>query len=405
MNSGKGYIIFIVILLGITMALLYRMPQKFIWSPTFHHLDKQPFGAALFDDIVEASVPDYSISNLTFYQLNEDSISNTAILAVGEYLQLDRVDVESLYEILDRGNKVMLVANRVGYELGDTLNLDYSYQRFSLRELRDLVRADSGKDTIKWQADEQYAARSFYAYKHIMGPFFERYDSLAAPLAVRDLYYKEDLKPVALRYTIGSGELYVVSTPLLFTNYGILDGDNSDYVFRLLSQMKGMPLVRTQGYNIDMTASQTPLRYFLSQPPLQWGIYVTMLLILTFMIFTARRRQRVIPVVAPPENKSVEFVELIGTLYFQKKDHADLVRKKYLYFADALRRQIQVDLDDEQDDKEHARRIHQKTGIDEDKIHRLLISLRRVLEDDKAYITEDLMKKYIDRINGIVTSI
>lgn len=387
------------------MALLYRMPQKFIWSPTFHHVDKQPFGAAIFDDILEASIPDYSISNLTFYQLNEDSISNTAILAVGEYLQLDRVDVESLYEILDRGNKVMLVANRMGYVLSDTLNLDFSYQRFNFRELKNLVRADSEKDTIKWRQDGQYNTRNFYAYKHILGPFIEEYDSLAMPLAVRDLYYKEDPKPVALRYNIGSGELYVVSTPLLFTNYGILDDDNSDYIFRLLSQMKGMPLVRTQGYNIDMTEAQTPLRYFLSQPPLKWGIYMTMLLVLIFMIFTARRRQRVIPVVTQPENKSVEFVELIGTLYYQKKDHADLVRKKYLYFADALRRQIQVDLDDELDDKEHALRISQKTGLDEDKIHRLLISLRRVLDDDKAYITEELMRKYIDRINRIVSSI
>ena len=44
----------------------------------------------------------------------------------------------------------------------------------------------------------------------------------------------------------------------------------------------------------------------------------------------------VIPVIHEPANKSLEFTELIGTLYFQKKDHADLVRKKFSYLAEEL---------------------------------------------------------------------
>lgn len=67
----------------------------------------------------------------------------------------------------------------------------------------------------------------------------------------------------------------------------------------------------------------SPFRYFLSQPPLRWALYLSMASILLFMIFTARRKQRAIPVIREPENKSLEFVELIGTLYYQKKDHAD----------------------------------------------------------------------------------
>ena len=69
------------------------------------------------------------------------------------------------------------------------------------------------------------------------------------------------------------------------------------------------------------------------------------------MIFTARRKQRAIPVIREPENKSLEFAELIGTLYYQKKDHADLVRKKYLYFAEELRREMQVDVEEVAEDE------------------------------------------------------
>ena len=93
-----------------------------------------------------------------------------------------------------------------------------------------------------------------------------------------------------------------------------------------------------------------------------------MIAILLFMIFTARRRQRVIPVIREPENKSLEFTELIGTLYYQKKDHADLVHKKFIYFAEELRREIQVDIEEVADDERSFRRIAQKTGMDAEEI-------------------------------------
>ena len=145
----------------------------------------------------------------------------------------------------------------------------------------------------------------------------------------------------------GKGEVILVSTPLIFTNYGMLDGKNATYIFRLLSQMGKLPIVRTEGHMKETAqVQQSPFRYFLAHEPLRWALYLTMITIILFMIFTAKRRQRVIPVIHEPANKSLEFTELIGTLYFQKKDHADLVRKKFSYLAEELRREIQVDIEE-----------------------------------------------------------
>ena len=128
--------------------------------------------------------------------------------------------------------------------------------------------------------------------------------------------------------------------------------------------MGDLPIVRTEGYMKQTAQIQmSPFRYFLSQRPLRWALYLTMFTIILFMVFTARRRQRVIPVIHQPENKSLEFTELIGTLYFQKKDHADLVHKKYIYFAEELRREIQVDIEEVANDEHSFSRIAQKTGI------------------------------------------
>ena len=172
----------------------------------------------------------------------------------------------------------------------------------------------------------------------------------------------------------GKGEVILASTPLLFTNYGVLDGKNAAYLFRILSQMGGFPIVRTEGYMKETAQVQmSPFRYFLSQPPLRWALYLSMVSILLFMIFAARRKQRAIPVIREPENKSLEFAELIGTLYYQKKDHADLVRKKYLYFAEELRKEIQVDVEEVAEDERSFGRIARKTGMEAGEIAAFII--------------------------------
>ncbi|MCD8165930.1 MAG: hypothetical protein LUE93_07255 [Bacteroides sp.] len=53
-------------------------------------------------------------------------------------------------------------------------------------------------------------------------------------------------QPIAQRYQIGQGELYVVCNPLLFTNYGMLDGENAAHIFTLLEPLKEFPLIRLE---------------------------------------------------------------------------------------------------------------------------------------------------------------
>ena len=62
------------------------------------------------------------------------------------------------------------------------------------------------------------------------------------------------------------------------------------YIFRILSQMGELPIVRTEGYMKETAQTQrSPLRYFLSQNRFGWAIYLSMFAILLFMVFTARR--------------------------------------------------------------------------------------------------------------------
>ena len=115
-----------------------------------------------------------------------------------------------------------------------------------------------------------------------------------------------------------------------------------------------------------------------------------------------------------PENKSLEFAELIGTLYYQKKDHADLVRKKYLYFAEELRREIQVDVEEVAEDERSFGRIARiiraadlsyiGRGTMGREIAAFIREVRPVVYGGRS-ISEKEMKRLVDKMNEIINHI
>ncbi|WP_455591366.1 DUF4350 domain-containing protein [Bacteroides sp.] len=415
MKLNRWFIVGIVLFLCIMFVVELNMPKKFVWTPTFGQHDRQPFGCAVFDDVVESTLPgEYTISDETFYQMYEYSDEPMGIICIAEHLPLSSTDVEAIFGLAEEGSTVLLAANSFGQVLEDTLGFNTSYSFFSAKELKRYATASHARDRLVWLKDSTYDECAFRFYPQLCKVGIEPWDStLLVPIVERwdvkpdeyvlaatadSLEMKTGRVPVAMRYRAGSGEIIIVTTPLLFTNYGMLDAGNADYLFRFLNSMKDFPVVRVEAYTASHRAEQSPFKYFLSQRPLRWGLYLTLIVLLLFMIFSAKRKQRVIPVVREPENKSLEFTELIGTLYYQKKNHADLVRKKFIYFAENLRRNYQIDVEDSSDDEALARQIALKTGGDAGKIFSLLRSLRLVLGTD-VKVSESQMQGLIDAMN------
>lgn len=405
MQINRWFILGIVLFLGLMFVVEYNMPKKFIWTPTFAHTDRQPFGCAVFDDVVEKSLPDggYSLSKETFYQMNQVQGEPRGILSITQDLSLTETDTKAVFELAQRGNILLLVSNSFGAQLSDSLHFTTTYSYFNAADLKRYALSLNKRDSLLWQKDSVYGERTFRFYPQLCLVKILPNDSCMLTSIVDKSSLSKVHEPVAMSYQVGKGEIICVTTPLLFTNYGVLDKEgNADYLFRFLNRMKGLPVVRTEVYMKQAEVTDSPLRYFLSQRPLRWALYLTLTILLLFMIFTARRRQRVIPVVHKPVNKNLEFTELIGTLYYQKRNHADLVCKKFVYFAENLRRNYQIDVEDDSNDTALVRQIALKTGGDETKTLELLRLLRPVVQGRK-WVDEAMMCKLIDGMDNITT--
>ncbi len=455
MKSSRNFLFAMLVLFVLFCLLQVNLPKKFVWSPTFSHVDKQPFGCFVFDSVLTQSLPNgYHVTKKTFFQLDQEHAKEKiSVLMVVDQQDLKQLDVKYLCNIARRGGKVMVVASS-SFDDGrnaDTVVVDELERTFkvkiedgiyfSLRGILSGLKAHDNDmyDTIYWNNREtMYAAQSYRMFYNMVGGTLfvdsvPKVKRLAYTLSTAGYDYKLDslyvgdftrfdtivdekerieridtfaIKkiPVAVSVPYGKGEVIFVSSPLLFTNYGMLEGNTFVYIFRLMSYLADLPVYRTEAYvktDAMLVAEQSPFREFIKRPPLRWALYLALLGVVLFMIFTARRRQRVIPIMSKPANRSLEFIQLIGTLYYQRKDHVDLVRKKFKLFAEELRKTAGVDISDVNTDDREYLLLAEKTGMNSDRLKKVIRQIRLVLHSEGNISVEE-MRSLIDAMDTIV---
>lgn len=455
MKSSRNFLFAMLVLFVLFCFLQVNLPKKFVWSPTFSHVDKQPLGCFVFDSVLTQSLPNgYHVTKKTFFQLDQEHAKEKiSVLMVVDQQDLKQLDVKYLCNIARRGGKVMVVASS-SFDDGrnaDTVVVDELERTFKVRiedgmyfSLRGILAGlkahdNDMYDTIYWNNREtMYAAQSYRMFYNMVGGTLfvdsvPKVKRLAYTLSTTGYDYKLDslyvgdftrfdtivdekerieridtfaIKkvPTAVSVPYGKGEVIFVSSPLLFTNYGMLEGNTSVYIFRLMSYLADLPVYRTEAYvktDAMLVAEQSPFREFIKRPPLRWALYLALLGVVLFMIFTARRRQRVIPIMSKPANRSLEFIQLIGTLYYQRKDHVDLVRKKFKLFAEELRKTAGVDISDVNTDDREYLLLAEKTGMNSDRLKKVIRQIRLVLHSEGNISVEE-MRSLIDAMDTIV---
>ena len=455
MKSSRNFLFAMLVLFVLFCLLQVNLPKKFVWSPTFSHVDKQPFGCFVFDSVLTQSLPNgYHVTKKTFFQLDQEHAKEKiSVLMVVDQQNLKQLDVKYLCNIARRGGKVMVVASS-SFDDGrnaDTVVVDELERTFKVRiedgtyfSLRGILAGlkahdNDMYDTIYWNNREtMYAAQSYRMFYNMVGGTLfvdsvPKVKRLAYTLSTAGYDYKYDslyvgdftrfdtivdkkerieridtfaIKkvPTAVSVPYGKGEVIFVSSPLLFTNYGMLEGNTFVYIFRLMSYLADLPVYRTEAYvktDAMLVAEQSPFREFIKRPPLRWALYLALLGVVLFMIFTARRRQRVIPIMSKPANRSLEFIQLIGTLYYQRKDHVDLVRKKFKLFAEELRKTAGVDISDVNTDDREYLLLAEKTGMNSDRLKKVIRQIRLVLHSEGNISVEE-MRSLIDAMDTIV---
>lgn len=409
MSSRSKFVLVIVLMLVAVVLIEYRLPRRFDWTPTFAHDDPQPFGCMVFDSIMGAAMPcGYSVERRTLWQLQRDStLAEPHGLLIVSNEVLGESDLDEFLSLAEEGHVVLVATTTSLYSWEDTLGLDFAWQSdFSIKRL---AGRNPEKVPIRWNADDVYPQDSIvWVYEQMISRTVTlANDSLPfASLAEWWDEEEEDAGSVALSLPRGQGELIIVTTPLLLTNYAMLNHDNGAVlIHRLMNRMAHLPVIRLESYvQSGVMAEESPFYVLLQHPPLRWALYLTVLGVLCFCIFTARRRQRPIPIIPQRKNGNLEFVRLIGMLYWQEGDHQGLLKKKLAYTAEEIRRQTGLDIMDAETEQDTTAQLARLTGMDADNLRFVLRNVKMAV-DPAHVVTEPEMKTLIAELDKITDSI
>ena len=346
-KTFRIYGIILVIVLVILGLLEVNKTEVIDWRKNFDIHKKTPFGLYVFNQEVNGLLKNVELveeSPFNYYKQNPNLPAHN-ILVFNKHF-----DDESWKKILEQTEKGanVLVIDKVFYSLPDTIDISYKY-------LNDI---DDDKKLTFHLLDKKMK-NSILIDKAPSGTGFKEINSGQKILG----YIEKDGKKVSFNFIqvpFGKGNFYLHSEPLILTNYYLLKPEGHKYVENVFSYLPNNKTIWfTENYD-KKRESQSPLRFILQNDNLRHAWQLLLVGLLLFALFNIRRKQRIVPIIEPLKNKSVEFVKSIGNLYLQEGTPHDMALKKIQYFLNKVRLDLMIDT--QHLDDNFIKKLHLKTG-------------------------------------------
>ncbi len=379
----KYYAIIIIVLI-VMIIMEVTKPKELDWTVNLEKNSKLPYGSYVMYNTLEDIFPGQKISvnNLSIYEISQykEIPENKNIIYITTKFNPDKLDTESLLLFAEAGNNIFISANSFSDDFSDTMDI--------ATESKFLNFPDSvihSFENIKIKTDNGYSYnRAFTTYE------FSDFDTTnVTVLGERNGIIN------FIKIPYGHGNIFINIQPIAFTNYAMITEDNSEYVYKALSYLPVRDVIWDEYYKPNKKRDETPLRYIFQNISLKTAYFLILIALLIYMLFTAKRRQRVIPVIKPFKNTSLEFIETIGRLYYHKKNHKDIATKKYNYFLEYLRTKYYLNI--KNSEEMNFEKIEEKTGASTETLKNIFKTAERIEKAAKIPIeTLELFNNYIE---------
>jgi hypothetical protein len=292
----------------------------------------------------------------------------------------DENEVNALLNLVGKGQHIFISAFTISGSLLDSLHLKPAFYT-------SLFNSDDSL-TVSVNNPETNDSLSFTYPGKALDNYFIKVDSNITNILGRDKYGRPNF--VQFNYD-GGGSIFIHLAPMAFTNFFLLHKNNKAYYDNALSYLpKNSTVVRWDEYFRYHTASSSDgsdgngkglfptLSWINKQQGLKTALPLLVLLMLIIYLFESKRKQRIIPVIVPLQNASVDFVKTVGRLYFQRHDNKNLALKMTVHFQDHVRGRygIRAALND----PEFEKKLAWKTGYNIDNLKNLLFFMNSLQE-------------------------
>lgn len=362
-NPLKIFIGLCVALFLLVFVLDDGEPKRVIWRPTYEVHEKHPLDLYVFNKELDRLVGEESVARfgttpyeyLTEHRNYSDSgyeIAGT-ITSVGQ--ELDDASLTELMLFVASGNSAFISEYNFSKKLADSLHFKTKTIDKPSSSRAWTVGASSGKNPVTFKKGGGYA-------------YFDLVDQKETQVLGYVIRENGSKKPNYVRIRYRNGYFYLHLDPQAFSNYYLLHGKDARYAESVLTLVPhDMLFFFTDDARLNPNNELT--RFLYNNLPLRWAWWIFLFGLLVFIFFNAKRRQRVIPIVPPLTNTTVEFVQTVANLYRQEGDHGMLAEKKIIYFLERIRQDYGVSTTSI--DEEFIKRLQSKSGKPEADIRRV----------------------------------
>jgi hypothetical protein len=347
-RGSKILMAFCLLVVAATVYLIWLRPS---WDEKYQKDGKEPYDVDIIHDLI---LDKFGNKNSYEYLAASDSGIGQFInkgftyVFIGNILHLDSAGESDLLQFVAQGNTAFIASNRTSH----------LFSNFSLT-----------KNPLGSSSNKQFKFFDYDDTTHLHIKLPDSNDSLHFPMVYQDIiisypfkYLNNDLdlnENVSLlghfnknrtnffSFKYGRGIFYFYTTPLTLTNYSLSKEENlayADYLFSFIDPQNGIfwdEYNKNTHYNdkeIEYEQKeQSPLRYILAQPGLRFAWYLSLGLLILYIIFIGKRRQRPIPVLEKSQNASLQFIQTVGKLYYAERDHRNICIHKMKLFHNFLR--------------------------------------------------------------------
>jgi hypothetical protein len=354
------YILYLGVIFAIYLAVQLTSTKVFDWNVTYGHDDKNPYGTYAMNRLMPSVLGDVRVSHSykTLYELKDSLKADDNVFVVTNRFWAGDEDVKILLDHVYKGGTAFIAAQSFGDELEDSLKFstkDYLFNNTTLGSRDDTTQ-------LRFVNASLDTTRAFFYKADDVHQYFNDFDRKNTTVIARN----SNKQPVTLRMKFGQGNLYLNSTPMIFTNIYVLEHHNHEQLAGNLSLLAPATLHWTEYYHLGRMESQTPLRFILSDKSLRWAYLLALTGVGLFMIFDSKRKQRIIPVIPPLENTTLQFVSTIGNLYYEHGDHKNIADKKITFLLEQIRSKYYLPTN--RLDETFVRALAQKAGKPESQI-------------------------------------
>jgi hypothetical protein len=353
--------------------------------------DKIPYGTYVAYEELQYMFPDADISVTSQSPSEYSSLVRTysynsgrkypraLYLIITPEFRPDEKEYEALLQFAEAGNHVFISSFTWGKEFADSLKVNISQPGETVAFFEDSMKVDIKNPATLDSLWFTYPGKRDYTH-------FMEYDTVYSRVMGHDEWKRPNI--IRESFTTG-GSITIQSDPLALSNFFLLHKNNISYYNNLLSYYpKGVHAVIWDQYFRYGKRDFNMLGVIFANRGFRTAFWLVLLLFALIYLFESKRKQRVIPIIQPLRNTSLDFVKTVGRLYHQYHDNKNLGVKMSAHLLEYIRQKYQLSTTSL--DEQFVSSLSFKSGYPKQDVHDLIYKAK-MINDFTDVSDEELM--------------